>query len=220
MRLVEGDALDFLGGLPDASVDLVLTDPPYKFNRGTTYYRRWFSDLPDEAWPKVMAELYRVLCDDRHAYVICDRRTEDLFIGAGRSAGFTFLRKIIWNKATPALGQGVYRSQYEVVLLFSKGTRAGNSRRYGDVLTFRRVRTRDHYPTEKPVELLKVLIAQSTTRGEVGLDPFCGSGSVGHAARELGRQAILCDLDATAAARRLRVGIATGQGTIPKRNGP
>jgi len=188
VRLYEGDARAFLAGLADESVDLILTDPPYEFDRGGTYFRDWFADLPDDAWPEVLAECYRVLRDDRHAYVICDRRTEEVFIAAAVAAGFRYLRRIIWNKGTPALGQGVYRSQYEVVLLFSKGTRPGNSRHSGDVLTFPRVMTRGHYPTEKPVGLLQTLIGQSSLPGELVLDPFCGSGSTGRAARELGRR--------------------------------
>jgi len=207
VRLYQGDARTFLVGLPDGCVDLVLTDPPYVFDRGGTYFRDWFADLPDGAWPEVLTQCYRVLRDDRHAYVICDRRTEDVFVDAAESAGFRYLRTIIWNKGTPALGQGVYRSQYEVVLLLSKGTRAGNSRKLGDVLTYPRVMTRGHYPTEKPVRLLTALIEQSTRPGEVVLDPFCGSGSTGRAARELGRRGLLCDVDAAAAARRLRVAI-------------
>jgi site-specific DNA-methyltransferase (adenine-specific) len=94
-----------------------------------------------------------------------------------------------------------------MTLLLSKGTQAGNSPDLGDVLTYPRVMTRGHYPTEKPVALLKTLIEQSTHTGEVVLDPFCGSGSTGRAARELDRHGLLSDVDATAAARRLRVAI-------------
>jgi len=42
------------------------------------------------------------------------------------------------------------------------------------------------YPTEKPVALLQTLIGQSSRPGEVVLDPFCGSGNTGRAARDLG----------------------------------
>ncbi len=197
-----------------------MTDPPYEFDRGGTYFRDWFrADLPDEAWPAILGQLYRVLRTDRHAYVICDRRTEERFIQAATAAGFDHLRRIIWNKLTPALGQGVYRSQYEVVLLLSKGRRPGNSRSLGDVLTFPRVATRGHYPTEKPVGLLKTLIGQSSKPGELVLDPFCGSGSTGRAARELGRRALLCDLDASSTASALRVAPVPLEGAAATRNG-
>jgi DNA modification methylase len=57
------------------------------------------------------------------------------------------------------------------------------------------------------VAVLKKLIAQSSDPGQLVLDPFCGSGNVGRAARELGRKALLCDVDAEFAAGRLRLGI-------------
>ena len=50
VHLVEADARDFLATLPDQSVDLIVTDPPYRFERGKTYFRRWFADLEDEEW--------------------------------------------------------------------------------------------------------------------------------------------------------------------------
>ncbi len=205
MSLHQADARTFLAGLADESVDLVVTDPPYVFDRGTTYFRDWFSDLPDEAWPEVLAECYRVLRNDRHAYVICDRRTETVFSEAAVAAGLRHLQTLVWDKVTPGLGGGLFRIQQERIVVLSKGTRAGNSRGLGDVLRFHRVMTRGHYPTEKPVALLKALIGQSTHAGEVVLDPFCGSGSTGRAARDLGRRGLLCDVDAASAARRLRV---------------
>jgi site-specific DNA-methyltransferase (adenine-specific) len=205
VRLHQGDARGFLAALADQSVDLVVTDPPYAFDRGTTYFRTWFSDLPDEAWPEILRQLYRVLCVDRHAYVICDERSLPVFTEAATAAGFRLAKTLIWNKVVPGLGGGAYRSQREWILFLEKGTRPGNRRDLGDVLSLPRVMTRGHYPTEKPVGLLKALISQSSQPGELVLDPFCGSGSTGRAARELGRPALLCDLDASIAAARLRV---------------
>ncbi len=196
----------------------MVTDPPYVFDRGTTYFREWFSDLPDEAWPEVICELYRVLRTDRHAYVICDRRTEPVFVAAAMGAGFRHVATLIWNKQTPGLGAGVYRSQHELILLLSKGTRAGNRRDLGDVLSVPRVMTRGHYPTEKPVALLKTFISQSSWPGELVLDPFCGSGSTGRAARQLGRRALLCDLDAATAAAALRVAFVPLESAAATRN--
>jgi len=205
VTLAHGDARTFLATLPDESVDLVVTDPPYVFDRGTTYFREWFPYLPDEAWPEILRELYRVLRADRHACVICDKRTEPVFVAAALGAEFHLAKTLIWNKETPGLGGGAYRSQHELILFLTKGTRSGNRRDLGDVLSFPRVMSRGHYPTEKPVGLLKTLIEQSSEPGELVLDPFCGSGSTGRAARELGRRAMLCDLDASAAAATLRV---------------
>ena len=218
VTLAQGDARAFLATLPDESVDLAVTDPPYVFDRGTTYFREWFPYLPDAAWPEVLAGLYRVLRTDRHAYVICDERTEPVFAAAAIDAGFRLAKTLIWNKQTPGLGGGVYRSQHELILFLTKGTRSGNRRDLGDVLSFPRVMSRGHYPTEKPVGLLKPLIGQSSEPGELVLDPFCGSGSTGRAARELGRRALLCDLDASAAAATLRVAFVPLESAAATRN--
>lgn len=208
-----------LAGLPDKSVDLVVTDPPYVFDRGTTYFREWFADLPDDAWPGILTELYRVLRADRHTYLICDERSLPVFTKAATGAGFRLVKTLVWNKLVPGLGGGAYRSQREWILFLEKGTRPGNRRDLGDVLSFPRVMTRGHYPTEKPVGLLKVMIEQSSHTGELVLDPFCGSGSTGRAARELGRRAVLCDLDASSAAAALRVALVPLEGPGATRNG-
>ena len=106
-----------------------------------------------------------------------------------------------------------------MILFLTKGTRSGNRRDLGDVLTFSRVMRRGHYPTEKPVALLKTLISQSSRPAEQVLDPFCGSGSTGRAARELGRRALLCDLDASTAAAALRVAFVPLESAAATRNG-
>ena len=183
VRLVQADARELLPGLPDESVDLIVTDPPYVFDRGDTHFRQWFAELPDECWPEVLAGFYRVLAHDRHAYLFCDWRTQRLFEDAAREVGFRVRRPLVWDKLSPALG-GTWRSQSELILFLEKGHRQGNFRNRGNVL--RAPRVVRGYPTEKPVRLLRQLISQSSLPGELVLDPFCGSGNVGKAARGAG----------------------------------
>ena len=217
VRLVEADAHQFLAALPDESVDLVVTDPPYHFARGTTYFRDWFAELPDEAWRTILSELHRVLRRDRHAYVFCDRRIHTLLEDAARSAGFRVHPPLIWDKDRLGLGSGPWRSSYELILFLEKGRRAGNHKTQRNILRARAPVRR--YPTEKPVEVLGTLIGQASLPGELVLDPFCGSGSVGQAARALGRRALLCDVDAAYAAGRLRLAPTTLRETAAGRNG-
>jgi len=202
--------MGLLADMASESVDLVVTDPPYQFARGTTYFRDWFAMLPDSVWPEVCREFHRILRPDRHAYVVCDRRAHPVFVDAARSAGFRIAATCVWDKMSPGLGRGAYRAQHELVLHLEKGHREPNRRDLGDVLRFPRVVR--GYPTEKPVGLWKTLIGQSTRPGELVFDPFCGSGSVGVAARELGRRAVLCDVDAATAAARLRVAAVALEG--------
>jgi site-specific DNA-methyltransferase (adenine-specific) len=204
VRLVEADARHFLPTLPDESVDLIVTDPPYHFDRGGTYFRNWFPELPDTAWPAIFAEFHRVLAEDAHAYVFCDARTLPVFNAAAARAGFRVRTPLIWDKGSIGLG-GCWRPQYEFIGWYEKGHRPGNHNNRPNVLTHPRVAR--GYPTEKPVPLLSELVAQASTEGELVLDPFCGSGNLGHAARSLHRRALLCDADADSAATRLRLAI-------------
>lgn len=215
VRLYEADARAFLATLPDESVDLIITDPPYVFDRGQTHFREWFAELPDEAWPQILGELHRVLRKDAHAYVLCDWRTQRIFEDAAQTVGFRVRRPLVWDKLSPALG-GTWRSQSELILFCEKGYRPGNYRNRGNVL--RAPRVARGYPTEKPVRLLRQLVSQSSDKGELVLDPFCGSGNVGRAARELRRRACLCDVEAGFAAGRLRLGIESLDGEEARRN--
>lgn len=206
IELVQADVRTWLPALPDQSVDLIVTDPPYAFDRGSTYFRDWFLELPDEAWPAILAQLHRVLREDAHAYVFCDRRTQLIFERAAHAAGFRVHPPLIWNKGSVGLGNSCWRPQHELILFLEKGHRPGNTRTPGDVLTAPRVARR--YPTEKPVPILRQLIEQASHPGELVLDPFCGSGNTGKAARALNRRALLCDVNATFAARQLHVAIS------------
>lgn len=160
VRLVQADVREFLAGLPEESVDLIVTDPPYVFDRGSTYFPEWFEELPDEAWPDIFSELHRVLATNCHAYVFADRRIRPIFEAAAEAAGFRVHQALIWDKGSIGLGQGAWRPQHEYICFFSKGSRRGNSRSLGDVLRASRPRG---YPTEKPVAVLKQLIAQRVT---------------------------------------------------------
>jgi DNA modification methylase len=63
------------------------------------------------------------------------------------------------------------------------------------------------YPTQKPLELLERIVRSSCPEGGLVADFFCGSGTTGVAAKNLGRRYLLCDASADAveiAKQRLR----------------
>lgn len=53
----------------------------------------------------------------------------------------------------------------------------------------------DQHPTEKPVELPAWFIRLHSAPGQTVLDPFAGSGTTGRAAKDLGRKAVLIELE-------------------------
>lgn len=191
------DAFEWLKARPAGSVDLVVTDPPYeslekhrKIGTTTRLTGQWFDIMPNERFPELMTECYRVLKKDRHMYLFCDHETMHVAIPAAQTAGFKFWKPLVWDKV--AIGMGYhYRARYEFILFFEKGKRKLNDLGQADIITAKRIV--NGYPTEKPVEVNEVLVRQSTQPGELVIDPFCGSGSTGVAALRNGRRFAGCD---------------------------
>lgn len=202
------DAVEWLKALPSGSVDMVVTDPPYESLEkhrkiGTTTRLKvsksssneWFSIFPNDRFESLLSEIHRVLKNNRHFYIFCDQETMFLLKPIGEKVGFKFWKPIVWDKK--AIGMGYhYRAKYEFILFFEKGKRKLNNLGIPDILESKRIR--NGYPTEKPVELLELLIQQSTERGELVIDPFFGSGSALKAALNQGRLCAGNDISASA----------------------
>jgi site-specific DNA-methyltransferase (adenine-specific) len=202
----KGDAIDWLRDLPDASVDLIVTDPPYESLEkhraiGTTTRLKhskassndWFEIFPNARFGELFVELYRVLKKNRHFYLFCDQETMFVAKPIAEDVGFRFWKPLIWDKQKIGMGYH-FRSRYELVLFFEKGKRKLNDLSIPDVLQVPRIHR--GYPTEKPVAVSETLIKQSTVADELVIDPFMGSGSVGVAALTLMRRFMgndLCD---------------------------
>jgi site-specific DNA-methyltransferase (adenine-specific) len=89
-----------------------------------------------------------------------------------------------------------YRSRYELILFFEKGKRKLNDLGIADVIECPRIS--GGYPAEKPADVARILVEQSSSRGELVIDPFMGSGSTGVAAASLGRHFLGNDLSQAA----------------------
>jgi site-specific DNA-methyltransferase (adenine-specific) len=192
------DAVEWLKGLPAQSADLVVTDPPYeslerhravgtttRLKRSKASSNPWFSIFPNVRFPELFAEIFRVLARNAHFYLFTDAETAFIAKPAAEAAGFKFWKPLIWDKQNIGMGYH-YRARYEMILFFEKGKRRLNDLGTPDVLTAPRVR--GGYPSEKPPKLSEILIGQSTKPGDLVVDPFMGSGSVGVAANRLGRR--------------------------------
>src|SRR5437764_10334106 len=110
-QLVQLDAVAWLRSLPSASVDLLITDPPYesleKYRAiGTTTRLKhskassndWFAIFPNARFPELFTEVYRVLRRDAHFYLYCDPETMFVAKPLAEAAGFKFWKPLIWDK--------------------------------------------------------------------------------------------------------------------------
>lgn len=192
------DAISWLQTLENSSVDLVITDPPYESLEkhrkvGTTTRlknskassNKWFDIFHNDRFEDLVYELYRVMKKNSHLYLFCDQETMFALKPIAENAGFKFWKPIVWDKVSIGMGYH-YRARYEFILFFEKGKRKLSDLSVADIITQKRVW--NGYPTEKPLELAKVLIKQSSDENELVIDPFCGAGFVGVASELLNRR--------------------------------
>jgi site-specific DNA-methyltransferase (adenine-specific) len=225
-QLHHGDAVEFLRGLPSGSIDLMITDPAYESLEkhravGTTTRLKvsksssnpWFAIFPNARFPELFAEAHRVLKKNAHLYLFCDAETAFIAKPEGEKVGFKFWKPLVWDKRSIGMGYH-YRSRYEFILFFEKGKRRLNNLGTADVIEVPRIR--GGYPTEKPSAVSSVLVSQSTLPGEIVLDPFMGSASVGVAAIGAGRAFIGNDVnvDSLKIARERLPGVGGDEGTV------
>lgn len=194
-QIICGDALHVLKQLPDKSIDLVVTDPPYGDNIAYGVYNRTIAgnEHPLVALA-VMAECYRLLKANTAAYMFCGARHLGFLRSFFQSYTKYAIRDVvIWDKMLRGQGHG-FRHQHECILVLEKGKPRYRIPGLPNVLRFQRTRAVQH-PHEKPVALIETLIQQSSNEWGTVLDPFLGSGTTAVAACGLNRHYLGVELD-------------------------
>ena len=162
----------------------------------TTYTRQGklfkHNDIEFKEW---LPEVYRVLKPGSHCYIMINpRNLKDLW-QAAEDAGFVFQQLLVWDKgnATP---NKYYLNAYELILMLRKG-KAKNINHMGEknILRIPNIIGNKVHPTEKPVELMKVLIENSSQEEDVVMDCFLGGGATGIAAKMTRRHFIGVEID-------------------------
>lgn len=212
VKLFCGDCLELMPKMADKSVDLIATDCPYKIVSGGCCTKNFdckgvlsqhnphvksgklFGEN-EIAFSDWLPEAFRVLKDSSHCYVMVNGRNLKNLQVSAEQAGFAYQNLLIWDKGNKTPNR-YYMQQVEFILMLKKGaSKTINKPGTGNLLSFKNAVGHKRHPTEKPVELMKVLIENSSNAGDIILDPFMGSGSTAIAARQLGRSFIGIDKD-------------------------
>jgi len=189
------DCLDTMKRIPDDSIDLILTDPPYGMDYLSSRRKDKFDKIENDIsleWVKpFLEESYRVLKDNSHIYLFCNDYAISDFRKALEETGFTPKRTLVWVKNNHTSGdlEGDYANKTEFLLFAHKGRKKLNGGRDTNVLKFDRVAMMEH-PTQKPTQMMNYLIEKSTNKGDIIYDPFMGSGTTARACKDLGRKYI------------------------------
>ena len=216
MRLNYIDNIDCLEGLkeiPDKSVDLVVTDPPYFLTMGHAGSRdntrastdmvnsnRAFNDLAIARpfYQQLFREFRRVLKDDGAFYYFTDWRGYAFYFPI-MAAELPVRNMIVWDKKS---GPGSYYTFAHELVIF--GTWRPKLKNPGGTNIWRMpafcsgAKSTDGekvHPTQKPVALIEKMINDSTDPGAVVLDTFMGSGTTAVACLRTGRNYIGFELD-------------------------
>lgn len=214
-RLINGDCLEVMASLDDATFDAVIVDPPYSSGAtreaGRTNYNKtmtrstgdrdkWFGSdsLSTDGFAYLMRacalEWFRVLRPGGHLLCFIDWRMLPAAQAAIESADLRKAGLLVWNKCHFGMGQ-TFRNQHELVMHFTRGIGVAPLRRdVANVLNHKPVRGGLH-PTEKPVALLVDLLSVVCPVNGVVLDCFAGSSSTGEAALTTGRRFVGIERD-------------------------
>lgn len=202
IHFTQMDAISYLKALPNDSINLLITDPPYASlekhrSVGTTARLTSFFDVvPNDYYAPWIAELWRVMAKNTHGYIFCDEETSDIIKPLLVAQGFTFWKRIVWDKLNRGMGYH-YGNQHEFILFFEKGKRKLNHNHGISVMRYKGVRRKKnhphYYPTEKNQELIEFLINNSSYPDDTILDCFLGSGTTALACAALNRKFMGCD---------------------------
>lgn len=188
-----GDCVRLMRRLPDASVDMVLTDPPYLVRYRDRSGRTVANDDNDRWVAPAFSEMHRVLKDGGFCVSFYGWNSIDVFMTAWKAAGFRVVGHLVFTKRY-ASSRRYLAHHHEQAYLLAKGDAPRPAQPLPDVLDFIYSGNRLH-PTQKPVSALEPLVRAFSPENGVVLDPFCGSGSSLAAARNTGRRFIGMELD-------------------------
>lgn len=188
-----------------ALADLVLTDPPYNVayeggtEEGLTIEN---DDMPPAEFEEFLEKAFKamdgVLKPGGAFYVWHASRTSGQFLEALSNAGMEVRQQLIWVKNALVLSRQDYQWKHEPCFYGWKEGAAHwftDSRTETTVLEFDKPLRNGDHPTMKPVPLFGYLAKNSSQRGQIVLDPFCGSGTTVVACEQLSRKAAGMELD-------------------------
>jgi site-specific DNA-methyltransferase (adenine-specific) len=179
--------------MPAASVDFILTDPPYAVNFCDRGGRTLRNDNNTSWLHPAFAGAYRLLKPDCFCVCFYGWTKIDRFFAAWRAAGFYPVGHLVFRKSYASSTRFV-RYQHEQAYLLAKGRPLMPASPIPDVLELSYTGNKFH-PTQKAVSSLLPIVSAFSPEEGVVLDPFCGSASSLLAAKRLNRHYVGIELD-------------------------
>jgi DNA modification methylase len=214
-ELYNDDAYEVIKKIPDNTVDLILTDPPYNLSPYSTgnIKMKWRKDLNNDLaeWDKLefnpsdLAEDFvRVLKPTGNIFAFCSYN----LLGKWHEVFdplFDTFQYMVWHKTNPApkIFKAGFLNSCELIICCWNKKHTWNFGKQSEMHNFiespicmgnERLKEPKH-PTQKPLKVLKHIVRLASNENDVVLDPFMGVGSTGVAAVELNRKFIGIELN-------------------------
>ena len=202
--IIRGDCLEEMKKMPDNSVDLIITDPPYKVSQNygsgvdADNLRNVASIL------RTLPEMCRVLKEGRMLVCFYDNRILPFLFEAIKGTELVYRKSIYlyrrWGIAHRWMG---WMQTTDPVCFFVKGH---NKPFYENHIEGKKVKhdcyVKDHpekentgHPAQKPLEIIEDIVLWCSKEGDTILDPYLGSGSVAIACKKNKRDFIGIEIE-------------------------
>ena len=215
IQLTNESCFELLPRLPKSSADLFLIDPPYEVSRETNFQSgeakgkdtdRFRVSMDFGDWDVgfmgldvAINEAHRILRSGGTMICFYDLWKLTTLKQYFENAGFKQLRFIEWVKTNPVplnSKKNYLTNAREIAVLGVKGSSPTFHSEYDNAIyTYPICHDKGRFhPTQKPLALIKELIAKHSNDGDLVIDCFAGSGTTAVACCELGRKFIGCEL--------------------------
>lgn len=192
ITLYHGDCLEIMKNIPDNSIDLIVTDPPYVietngagiYKQADKQYVKELNDIKDGFSEEILDEICRVM-KKINVYFFCSQKQIIPLLNYFVEKKKCNWNILSWHKSNPLPACGnKYLTDTEFILFFrEKGVKI-----YGEFKTKftyyvtplnQKDKKKFGHPTIKPIDIVQNLILNSSQVGDVVCDPFMGSGTTG-----------------------------------------
>lgn len=205
-KIIQGDCIEKMNILPNNSIDLIVTDPPYKMTKQGKSCRPNYmksgmgDDLFDGKLPNTkewMQLCFNKLKDDSHFYVFTNINSLPEFLNTAKECGFK-LHNIISMIKDTKMPNRWYLKYTEFVLFFRKGKAFPindmTSRDYEFVNMPTQKNGKIHI-SQKPLSFIEKLVTNSSKEGDICCDLFSGSATLAEACVNTNRDFIIIEKD-------------------------
>lgn len=234
-KVIQGDCLEIIKQIPDKSVDLILTDPPYELdwrqsinfkNRKSMFHHKEETQKWDlgvkELYKYIFKEFDRIVKDNGSVILFTRSEFITYAVDEAKKNNFDSKATIVWHKTNPIpqVRKKNYLSSIETIWWCARFNEKKCDFTF-NFLTQNEMHNffefplcggdeRSEHPTQKPLKLMEKLVKIHSNKDDLILDPFLGSGTTAVAAKNLHRNFIGIEKEAKyceIARQRLRQGV-------------